>query len=344
MMALESVSTLILVAMFLAYVLDPAVDCLEAWRIPRSVGAFLLLLAGLVLFVLMLLFIVPGIVSEIIEFARSAPKYFEFIKERLVKLLTELNVPLPENWDQALGMIFDKTREWQSGIHKLADPVGHVFKAVFTSALTLVSALVHAALVPVIAYYLLVSFDRITKGMEELIPHYARKPVLGKLGEIDRVLSGFVRGQLTICLILAVLYTLGFLVMGLDLAIVLGTMSGLFFIIPYLGTMIAIVGGSLVAFAQFRDLAHPLYVLGWVAAVQFCESYVLTPKIVGKAIGLPPVVYILAVLSGAHLFGFIGMLISIPVTAVLKVLLVSAIDAYRNSELFRDGNSGSGEQ
>jgi predicted PurR-regulated permease PerM len=150
------------------------------------------------------------------------------------------------------------------------------------------------------------------------------------------MLAAFVRGQLTVCLTLAFLYSVGFLLVGIDLAIFLGITAGLLFIIPYLGTMVGLIFGSLMALAKFGDWWHPAYIVGWIMVVQLFEGYVLTPKVVGEAIGLPPVVYILAVMIGGNLFGFVGMLTAIPVTAVLKVIMSSLIDMYRESYLYTD--------
>jgi predicted PurR-regulated permease PerM len=125
-------------------------------------------------------------------------------------------------------------------------------------------------------------------------------------------------------------------IIGLDLAVVLGTIAGLLWVIPYLGTLIAVIGGTVMALAQYGDLVHAVYVWVWLAVVQLVESYVLTPRLVGQAVGLHPVVYIVALIAGANMFGLVGMLVAIPVTAVLKVLLMSAVDAYRSSYLYTE--------
>jgi len=343
MSALESVTTMIMVAFFFAYLLNPPVNRLEAWGAPRSVAALALLLGATFAVVLVFLFLVPSAVEEVSKFVANAPAYFATLKSHLLRLLERYGIDLPRNWDQVYPLILEEARSWLPSIHKVADPLGQVFKTIFQSALNLISAMIHLILIPVLVYYFLVSFNKIEERVKELIPPYMRDGVLEKLREMDRVLSGFVRGQLVICLILAALYSLGFVIIGLELAIVIGTLSGLLFIIPYLGTMIGIIGGSILALAQFGDLAHVLYVVGWIVLVQLLESYVLTPKIVGEATGLHPVVYILALIVGAHLFGFVGMLVAIPVTAVLKVLLKSAIDLYRKSDIYQDRELGSGK-
>ena len=180
------------------------------------------------------------------------------------------------------------------------------------------------------------SFNNIINGAVDLIPAYTRGPIVNKFRQIDIVIAAFVRGQLIIALILAVLYSFGFIIIGIDLPVVLGILSGLLFVVPYLGTLVAIVGGSLMAFVKFGDVWHIGYVFLWIGVVQSFESYFLTPRIVGKAVGLNPVVYILVLIVGANLFGFVGMLVAIPVAAVARVLLVSAIEAYRKSYLYTD--------
>ena len=344
MSALESLTTTIMVAFFLAYILNPAVNRLEQWKIPRGVSALGLLLTGLFVLVLILLFIVPAAVEEVAKFATHAPQYFASLKGNLIGFLQGFDIKPPENWDQVLAVVWDKAKAWVPQLHKLANPLATILKNIASKTLGVISGFIHVVLIPILAYYFLVSFNRIKNRVTELIPPYARDSVLDKLRQMDRALSGFVRGQLTICLILAVLYSLGFVLIRLDLALVLGTVSGLLFIVPYLGTAIAILGGSLIALAQFKSFFYVIYVVGWIALVQLLESYVLTPRIVGEATGLHPLVYILALLVGAQLFGFVGMLVAIPVTACLQVLASSAIEVYRESDVYQDRKLEADEQ
>jgi predicted PurR-regulated permease PerM len=337
MAALESVTTVVMVAFFLAYVLNPATGRLESWGLSRPVAAFIMLLACISIVVGLLIVLVPATLGEVTRFAREAPRYFSALHALALEAARKLEITGPADWGQITDLVAAKGQEYLPKLAKsAAGLLSSVLASVFRSALTILSALVHIFLVPIIAYYLLVSFEDIRRGIVDLIPPYTRDPVLAKLREIDLVLANFVRGQLTVAGILAGLYTLGFLVMGLDLAIVLGILSGLLWIVPYLGTVIAITGGSAMALAQYGDIRHVLYVLIWIAGVQLGESYLLTPRLVGHAVGLHPVVYILAVVVGANLFGFVGMLVAIPVTAVLKVLLMTAADVYRESSLYGD--------
>jgi predicted PurR-regulated permease PerM len=323
----------ILVAFFIAYIMNPAVERLAAWGLGRSLAALIILVIGLMIFVGLLVALIPATADELSAFAALAPKYVITLRDLAFLAGEKLNISIPQDWNQVATILAEKGKQW---LPKISAIVTGLLTSVFRSTLQILAAIIHVALVPIIAYYFMVSFPSIKSGIEELIPPYTRDTVVGKLAEIDRVIAGFVRGQLTIALIMACLYTVGFLLIGIDLAIVLGIISGLLFFIPYLGTLVALVGGTAMALAKFGDFAHVFYVLGWIAMVQTAEGYVLTPRIVGHAIGLPPVVYILAVIAGAELFGFVGMLVAIPVTAILLVLLKSAAEAYRKSYLYSD--------
>jgi predicted PurR-regulated permease PerM len=331
--AFSTVTTLLLTAFFLAYILNPAVIQLTRLGIGRSLASLVILMGGLLLVFSLILFLVPATLKEIASFARLLPEYIATLQAKFLIIAEQLNINIPSDWDEIFAMIATR---WRQILARTADPAARFLSSVVFSTFHLISFLFYALLIPVITYYLLVSFENVTTGVKELIPPYLRVPVLEKLRQIDMVLAGFIRGQLTICLVLAFLYSLGFLLIGIDLALLLGIVSGLLFIVPYLGTLIGVIAGSLMAFAKFGDLIHVIYVLAWIGAVQLLESYILTPRIVGHAIGLHPVVYILALIAAGNLFGFVGMLVAIPVTAVLKVLLVTAIDAYKASYLYEE--------
>jgi predicted PurR-regulated permease PerM len=333
MTALPSVTTLMMMSFFLAYIFNPPLNRLQSLGMGRSMAALVILFTVATVLSLLFLFFVPAIIRELATFVDIAPAYFDTLAQRSWDFAEKLNLPLPQDWNSAMNMILEKARQVAP---KMADVAGNVVSKVFRSTLRFLSFAFYVLLTPVLTYYLMVSFESIKETAYDLIPPYTRSPVITKLKEIDFMLAGFVRGQLTICIILAALYSLGFVIIGIDLAVVLGTLSGLLFIIPYVGTAVGVVTGSLIALAKFGDWIHPLYVLLWIGLVQLLEAYVLTPRIVGKAIGLHPVVYILALIVGGNLFGFVGMLVAIPVTAVIKVLLNTLIEAYQASYLYEE--------
>ncbi len=336
MSILRSITITVLVSFFLAYLLDPAAARLQKWGIRRSIASMALIFVGVLVVSMVILLVIPLIVNEILGLIASAPTYFAVLKQKMIALLEQYNISMPDNWREVFQVLLAKAKSWLPGLQQMVDPMAQAAAAVFRSTMTLVSVIVHVLLVPILTYYFLVSFDDFRDWIRSLIPAYARDAVLDKLGQIDVVVSGFVRGQLIICLILAVLYSLGFLIIGIKPAVLLGAVSGIMFIIPYVGTMIAVIGGAIMALAQYGDVLHVIYVLGWITVVQLAESYIFTPRIVGGATGLNPALYILALLAGAELAGFMGLLIAIPVAAVLKVLLMSLIEVYRESEIYQD--------
>ncbi|MFH0824532.1 MAG: AI-2E family transporter [Pseudomonadota bacterium] len=334
MKALGSMTTMILVSVFLAYIIDPLVKRLEERGLPRS-AAGLLLLLGVALFLLVLiLVIVPSILVELSVFVLKAPEYVTILVSKAINFLKQLGISTSYTREESYAFLWQKAQEILPSISLVANYAAQFFSTIFKSTFRALGTVLQVLLVPVLAYYFLSAFDAIKRAGAQLIPPDTRESVLAHLREIDHVIAGFVRGQLTICLILAFLYTLGFTLIGIDLPVVLGMTSGALFIIPYVGTMVGVVGGSLMALAKFGTLDYVAYVVVWIAAVQLVESYVLTPRIVGQAIGLHPLAYILAIMAGAQLFGFLGMLLAIPVAAVLKVLLKTAMRKYLESDLY----------
>jgi predicted PurR-regulated permease PerM len=335
----ESVAILVLVAFFFAYLLDPVVDRLAAWKLPRSLAAILVLLVALLFVALLMLIIVPSIVSELTKFANGAPQYFEEVKNFLAWLLDKLGITLPETWKELGNFLRREARSHLSEIFGIANPLAQIVSLIFQSTLTIIGTLLYIILVPVLIYYFLVSFDDIHDWLLDLVPPDTREPVLRKLSQMDAIIGGFLRGQFIICLFLAFFYSLGFVLIGIDLALVLGIISGLLWIIPYVGTAIAVVGGVVMALIKFDDLLHPAYVIIWISLVQILESYFITPRVVGKKVGLHPIAYIIALIVGAKLYGLLGMLMAIPVAAITKVLLGDAVAMYKESELYREPES-----
>lgn len=335
----EAVTVLVLLSFFVAYLLDPAVDRLTAWKLPRSVAAFLVLLVALLFVALLLVIIVPSILAELSKFASGAPQYFEKLKGYVLLLLDKLDITLPETWDQVWDFLKEKGKSHLTQIFGIANPVAQIFGVIFRSTLSIIGTLLYLILIPVLVYYFLVSFDEIRDSIVELIPPYTREPILRKMSQMDQIIAGFLRGQLTVCLILAFLYSLGFVIIDIDLAVVLGIVSGLLWIIPYVGTAIAVVGGVIMALVKFGDILHPVYVILWISLVQVVESYLITPRVVGGMIGLHPIVYIIALIVGAKLYGLLGMLIAIPVAAMVKVLLGDAVTMYKGSQLYQEPKS-----
>jgi len=336
----RSVAIPLLLALLLAYCLDPAVRWLEKRRLPRW-ASVLVVFVGLVVVVgVFIAFLVPAVREEIDAIQQALPRYASGLYHALPdSVLKTLGVTREGDLQPLLGKIL-------TGIKNLSfDVVNQVAVFVsraFSTTIGFLIAVLGYFIIPVYLFYLLVDFDRLRDRSLELVPPRHRDLLRGIGGEIDHVLGGFLRGQLSVCLILAVLYSLGLVLIGIDLAMVIGILSGLAFIIPYLGTILGIIVAGTMAVAKFHDLLHPALVIGWFALVQSLEGTVITPRVVGDRVGLHPMATILAVLIGGELFGFLGLLLAVPVAASGNVLLRHLLHAYRQTEFFRGDREGAG--
>jgi len=196
--------------------------------------------------------------------------------------------------------------------------------------------LMNLVLIPVVTFYLLRDWDLLIKGIRGLLPRKIEPRVEQLAVEINEVLGAFVRGQLLVMFALGVIYTAGLWLIGLDLAFIIGMGAGLLSVVPYLGTVVGLLAAVLAAIFQFQDLFHTVMVLLVFGAGQMLEGMVLTPKLVGDRIGLHPVAVIFAVLAGGQLFGFLGILLALPVASALNVLVRHLRDKYTKSTLYHE--------
>jgi predicted PurR-regulated permease PerM len=188
---------------------------------------------------------------------------------------------------------------------------------------------------PVVAFYLLRDWDHFVRRIDDLLPLEHRKTILAQFREVDRNLAGFARGQASVCLVLAIYYALGLTLVGLEFGLVVGLGIGLISFIPYVGSITGLIVSLGIALAQFPTWGPVGLVLGVFVVGQILEGYVLTPRLVGNRVGLHPVWVIFALLAGGTLFGFVGLLLAVPVAAVIGVLTRFAVQQYLASRYFR---------
>ncbi len=327
---LKAALTPLVAAFVIAYLLDPLIDRFEARRVKRPIAIFLLL-GGVGLVNLgFLLFVIPHLARELSALAERLPGYLErFVSEVVPQLEARIGVQLPNTIEEALGQLRGAELGALAGL-----------RDVLTGTLTTLSGtagvLIALLVIPILAYYLLVEFDQIMARLGSWVPPRYRGYVFEKARTVDRLIAGFLRGQLLVAGCLGVLYAVGFSVIGIDLAIGVGLLAGALALIPYLGNAVAVTSASLLCVLQFGFGWQLGAVLGWYVVVQTLEGFVLTPRIVGQSVGLHPGVVIVALLIGGDLFGFLGLLIAVPAAAIVKVFAQEASAAYRRSTLFGD--------
>jgi predicted PurR-regulated permease PerM len=335
---LKGALTPLVAAFVIAYLLDPLIDRLERLGLGRRFAIlFVLALFGTALAAFLLL-VIPRLVAEIGVLVTQIPVYLERAQTHLLPAIeARFGVEMP-NVEEVLAQL--KSLDL-SVLGTAGEAVRQALMTVTGTLTGTVSALVNALVIPILAYYLLVEFDDLLARVAGWLPQRHREYVVEKARTADRLISGFLRGQVLIATILGVLYAVGFSVLGIDFAIGVGLLAGVMALVPYLGNVVALGLAFSLCILEFGLDWHVLGVLGWYVVVQNLEGFVLTPRIMGSSVGLHPGVVIVALLIGGDLLGFLGLLIAVPAAAVAKVFIDELLEAYRRSPLYRDESAGS---
>lgn len=325
----------------LAYIFDPPTSWLVRRGLSREGAIGVVFTAGLVSAALFGLLIFPGFVEEGRLIAAALGPFIANLDTTLAPALAWASDVAGRPVTLDLGDLQRLAPGWLAeNSARVQDTASELAAGLLTRGLGLLNAVVNVTLLPVFVFYLLRDWARLIRAVEALVPPGSRTRVRRVAQEVDRRLSAFVRGQITVSAIMAGLYSVGLLVVGIDLAIPVGVLSGVLFVVPYLGTAVGLVLGTVLALLKF-GIGWPL--LGVVAVflvVQAIEGYLLTPRIVGDQVGLHPLVVMIALIVGGSLLGIWGMLLAIPLTAVLSVFGGEWLELYRASSLYRSPPSG----
>ncbi len=316
----------------LAYLLDPVADRLESWGVPRGVAALFVVLGLFVSLLLALILVVPLLVDQFQGLAQQVPA--------LAGKMQQIAAPYAEgplkDWLGADA----KTLEASLG-SVLSQSTGMAMKVLQSvwnggqAVLSIVSVLVIS---PVVAAYMLIDWDRMIARIDTWVPPRHRETVRMLAGRMNTAVSGFVRGQVSVCIVMGLYYGTGLALVGLNFGLLIGLMAGLLGIIPYVGFGTGLVVGLVVALVQYWPDWHGIaYVLAVFAVGQGLEGWILTPNWVGRSVGLHPVWLLFSLFAFGSLFGFVGMLVAVPAAASIGVLARFAIDQYLASPVYEDG-------
>ncbi len=329
--ALGPVLTPFLVAAGLAYLGDPLADRLEARGLSRTM-ATVVVFAGMGLAVLLVVaVVVPLLQQELVVLAKKLPGYIDWLQQiALPWLQAQFASDLPVLDLAQLKQII--ISHWQQVGGAAASISARVMSSVTGSGLALLGFFANLVLIPVLTFYLLRDWDVMKGLIHQLIPRRYEPRAVHLARECDVVLGGFMHGQLLVMAALGVVYSVGLWLAGLDMALLIGMIAGLVSFVPYLGFIIGVVLAGIAAIVQFQELIPLLYVLLALGVGQMLESFVLTPYLLGDRIGLHPVAVIFAVMAGGQLFGFVGVLLALPATAVLMVIVRQSIEYYLDSQ------------
>jgi predicted PurR-regulated permease PerM len=319
-LALREIVTLLIVGYSVAYLIEPILKFLEKREIGRPVGVFVILAVGVLLIVLMILTALPTLVGEYSQLAENLPDYLKVARERLEPIVGSALALLPpgmtpdELLDRATEMLPSIGKET---LHQVVQGVTGTLMKGYSVTLSILNL----ALLPFIVFYLAVDFPRLHTAVLSLFPVLRRERVKRIAAEVDLYVSAFVRGQMTIGAVLFLLYAIGLWGVGVKLWVLIAVISGFGNMVPYVGTCLGILFGSLMALVTFGDLTHLLIVWAVFGVVQFLEGTVITPRILGDKVGLSPLAVILAIVAGGTLFGLMGIFLAVPGAAALRVVL-----------------------
>ena len=325
---LHPILTPFLFGLILAYLCNPLVSLLERWHVPRTRGVLIVFVLMVLLLFILVLIVLPIVGGQFEQLMINLPKYLSWFKENVLQKISNL-LGLKIKWslNSLLLLVNQQMQNPQQLLAKFAQNL-------IGSAGSLLTFLTYLFLVPVITFYLLRDWQMMVAKFKILIPRKYLTISQRLIKKCDIVLSGFLRGQLIVMFGLAVIYAVGLSLLGLDMAISIGFVAGLISFVPYLGLIVGIGMAGLLALLQFQDVWHPLGVVVIFTLAQLVEGTYLTPKFVGDRTGLHPVAVLFAILAGGHLFGITGILLAIPLMAMLNVFLSHFKNLYLDSPIY----------
>lgn len=325
---LEPILTPFLVGMAIAYLGDPLVDRLERY-VGRTGGVVIVFIFITLIVMAVFLLVLPMLISEIAALVQSVPGFIRWLQETTSPFLMENFGVDPFGFN--LDTLTSRLREdWQQ--------VGNIAKTLVSQAtasgFALLAFMTNVALIPVVSFYLMRDWDTLVSYLHELLPHDTKQGAANLANECDEVLSAFLRGQMLVMTLLGAVYAVGLMIVGLELALLIGMLAGLASIVPYLGFIVGITAASIAAVIQYQEFFPLIYIAIVFGIGQALEGMVLTPLLVGDRIGLHPVAVIFAILAGGQLFGFVGILLALPVAAVVMVFVRHYYRRYIESEYY----------
>jgi predicted PurR-regulated permease PerM len=327
---LGSILTPFLVGALLAYLADPLVQKLMQLRVSRLLSSIIVFTLLFTVLIVVILLLIPLIQKQIMTLTDTIPNIVAGVQNTIVPWLQEsvglntelINVAsfkkmLADNLTSASGVV-----DWV--VHKMLVYGGK-----------LVEFFMNLVLIPVVTFYLLCDWNKVVNGVRSLVPRQSEPTFTKLLKECDSVLGAFFRGQFLVMLALGVIYSVGLSIIGLQIGITIGLIAGILTIVPYLGSIIGVLSASIAAYVQFGTVSSVLLVCLVFVVGHIIEHVFLTPKLVGDRIGLHPVAVIFAILAGGSLFGFLGVLLALPVAAVIMVWVRYWLARYRHSQIYQ---------
>lgn len=320
----------------IAYFLDPVTTKLQKYFHSRIAAVVVVCVTLILLLLTFVLIVVPVIQRQAVVFISNFPSYVTMLWGKLKPLLAELNRLFPEQMQNLQGSVENQL----AGTFKI---LLKTLQRILSGSVAVINLISLVLITPIVAFYLLRDWPVFCGILRSLLPRDEAKTIRGLLRQMNDTISGFIRGQATVCLFLGLFYATGLTAAGLDLGLLLGLGIGALSFIPYVGSTLGFVTSIGLAIVQFNDWKRVAVIAVIFFAGQMLEGNVLTPKLVGEKVGLHPVWVMFALMAGAALFGFLGVLIAVPAAAVIGVLVRFGVGRYLQSPLYLGTEQGNGE-
>lgn len=319
-----------LISILLAYMGDPIVDLLERYKISRTWGVILVFVLLSLILLLLILVLVPMIGRQMVRLYELTPQLIDWLQgSALPWIQVQLGITTDASSLDQIKKLFSEN------LDKTTDFAQILLSKVTASSMAFLGWLANMLLIPVVTFYLLRDWDILVAKLRGLLPRQQEALTVKLIGQCHEVLGAFMRGQLLVMLALGIVYAVGLITLGLELGLLIGLLAGLASLVPYMGFAVGITAALVAGLFQFGVEFYPLLGIVVVFSIgQLLEGMLLTPLLVGDRIGLHPVAVIFAILAGGQLFGFTGVLLALPVAAVIMVLLRYAHEQYKESNMY----------
>lgn len=326
---LRDVLTPFLAGLAIAYFLDPVADRLERMGLSRTLATSLITVCFFGAVIGLLLTVFPLLQSQVTGFISRLPDYIAEAEKLIAPFVADIKTRVSSDQMQQLS---DAVRGYGADAVKW---FGRVLSSLWSGGMALFGVLSVLVITPLVSFYMLRDWDRLTAKIKHLLPRKHEAEICVIAGNIDKTMAGFVRGQASVCLLLGAFYGIALSIAGLEFGLVVGLATGILSFIPYFGMGIGLVVGLGIAFVQYGGELAPILVIALIfGAGQILEGFFLTPKLVGQSVGLHPVWVIFALMAGGALFGFAGVLLALPMAAVIGVLIRHFAERYLQSSLY----------
>lgn len=327
--ATRSVIMPFVAGILIGYLFDPFVVKLSKFKINRTLATAIVLLTIILILVPALIILIKVANEQIIRFIHSLPNLINSLKNKIEPLLQDANQSFPF---LTSSEIIEYINNNVANSVKFA---GSILGKIVSGSFAFVNIISLLIITPVVAFYMLRDWNLFSKKIDDLLPVKSKKEIRSVTHQIDAAIAGFIRGQLSVCVILGLFYSTGLYFIGLQLGVLVGFMAGLISFIPYIGSISGFATSIIIALIQFDSVVPTIQVVCLFGIGQILEGSFLTPKLVGDSVGLHPVWIMFALLAGGVLLGFLGIMIAVPIAAIIGVLTRHFIQKYKDSQIYK---------